>query len=71
MHPADIQALLKKQDATQASIAETLKTSEASVSMTISGNIRSKGIAEEISKVTGLSIHKLWPGKYKQEQHHE
>ena len=67
MHPADIQAAIKKAGASQSSIGRELpgKTvSRMAVSHVISGRSKSARIALRISEVTGVPVRELWPGKY-------
>lgn len=64
MHPADIQAALKKAGKSQADIARELRVTPATVSEVIHGLTTSRRIANHISKITGLSLSKLWPGRY-------
>lgn len=64
MHPADIQAALKKHGSSQAKIADAGKVSRAHVSYVIQGRSKSRRIAELVSKATGIPLERLWPGKY-------
>jgi lambda repressor-like predicted transcriptional regulator len=64
MHPADIKAALAKRGSSQAKIAAAAKVSRAHVSYVIQGRSKSRRVAELISQVTGISIDRLWPGKY-------
>lgn len=64
MHPADINAALIKAGSNQARIAESLGVSNNAVSIVIHGRMKSLRIAMAISKITSLSIHTLWPGRY-------
>lgn len=64
MHPADIRAALTKSGKNQTQIAEELGVSHNAVSLVIHGRSKSFRIAKAISKITGLSVHILWPGRY-------
>ncbi len=64
MHPADILALLAKADHPQSKIARTLGVYQSAVSSVIYGKGASYKIASHIAKVTNVSIHTLWPGRY-------
>lgn len=69
MHPADIQAALKKRGSSQAKIAEASNVSRAHVSYVIQGRSKSRRIAEAISTTTGIPVDRLWPGKYLDSNH--
>jgi lambda repressor-like predicted transcriptional regulator len=64
MHPEDIKASLKKKGSSQAKIAKTLNLSRSTVAHVIMGHSKSRRVANEISRVTGLSLERLWPGRY-------
>lgn len=64
MHPADINAALIKKGVNQTIIAESLHISHVAVSHVIHGRSTSKRIADAVSAATGLSLDKLWPGRY-------
>lgn len=64
MHPADINAALIKAGSNQARIAEALSVSNNAVSIVIHGRMKSLRIANAIATTTGISINKLWPGRY-------
>jgi lambda repressor-like predicted transcriptional regulator len=64
MHPEDIKAALKKKGSSQVKVARTLKLSRSAVAHVIEGRSKSRRIADEISRVTGIPIDELWPGKY-------
>lgn len=70
MHPADINSALIKKGTNQTIIAEGLNISNVAVSHVIHGRSTSKRVAEAISKATGISINKLWPGRYPRETRH-
>jgi lambda repressor-like predicted transcriptional regulator len=61
MHPADIQAHLKKAAVTQAEIARSLGVTPTSVSSVIHGRYRSDRIRLAISRAIGHPISQLWP----------
>lgn len=69
MHPADIQAALKKRGSSQAKIADASQVSRAHVSYVIQGRSKSRRIADAISRTTGIPVDRLWPGKYLQPDH--
>lgn len=64
MHPADINAALLKKGTNQTIISESLGISHVAVSHVIHGRSTSQRIAEAVSKATGISVAKLWPGRY-------
>jgi len=64
MHPADIRAALNKSGKSQTQLAEELGVSDNAISLVIHGRSKSFRIARAISKITGLSVHILWPGRY-------
>lgn len=64
MHPADIQAALKKRGKTQASIATDLSVSKPHVAYVIHGRSKSGRVALAISQATGIPVDRLWPGQY-------
>lgn len=68
MHPADIHAALIKSGTNQAIIADQLNVSRSAVTLVIKGNSTSKRIADAISRATGISINKLWPGRYSRQK---
>lgn len=63
MHPAEINAEIRKAGATQTAIAETLGVSPATVSAVINGRIKSKRVASAIALVVSRSVVSLWPEK--------
>lgn len=69
MHPADIKAAINKAGTNQAEIAQSLKgrkVSPSAVWSVIHGVSRSADIAQQIARITGMPVAKLWPGKYPQ-----
>jgi lambda repressor-like predicted transcriptional regulator len=70
MHPADIKALIKKAGQSQSEIARKLPgrggrtLTVGSVYLVIEGQSKSSRIAQHISKLVGVPVGKLWPGKY-------
>ncbi len=64
MHPADIQAALKKKGVTQAAIACKLGVSEMTVSRVVRGTDSSRRVAQAISEVIGIPVSTLWPERY-------
>lgn len=64
MHPADINAALIKKGSSQSEIARALSVSPMGVSQVVHGRSKSRRIADAIAKITGISIHTLWPGRY-------
>lgn len=66
MHPADIQAAIKKRGYTPADIARHLKVSRSAVSAVIYGH-PSRRIATTIAKLIGRPVDELWPGQYPDE----
>lgn len=68
MHPADIKAALQKRGSSQAKIAEAAKVTAAHVSYVVQGRSKSRRIANLISNATGISVDRMWPGKYDTDQ---
>ncbi len=64
MHPADIQAALKKKGITQAAIARQLSVSEMTVSRVVRGTDSSRRVAQAISDIIGIPLNNLWPERY-------
>ncbi|HEY4761797.1 MAG TPA: helix-turn-helix domain-containing protein [Thermoguttaceae bacterium] len=64
MHPADIQAAIKKAGSSQAEIARALGVTRGAVSFVVAGHSTSERIATEIATITGIHIDRLWPGRY-------
>lgn len=64
MHPADIQAALKKAGYSQTAIAEALQVSRTAVSHVLHGRGTSRRIAAYIAKLIAKSLSDIWPGKY-------
>lgn len=64
MHPADIQAALKKLGITQRTIANELDVSEVTVSTVIKGRVTSRRIADFISAKINRNVDAIWPDKY-------
>jgi lambda repressor-like predicted transcriptional regulator len=67
MHPADIQAALRKAGVSQQDIAQKYDVSKSTVSQVIHGISKSRRIAEEIAIVIGKEIANIWPGSYEQD----
>lgn len=64
MHPADIQAELKKRGITQKEIAESLGVSEMSISMTINKKSVSDHIMKAVAKAIGRDPRAVFPEYY-------
>lgn len=66
MHPADINAALKKAGTSQAQLARRLGVSHTAVCHVVNGrpNNRSRRIAKAISHAAGISMKELWPDAY-------
>lgn len=64
MHPADIKASLEKKGRPCAWIARELGVTPTSVSRVIKGDLVSRRIASRIATELGVSLNRLWPGKY-------
>ena len=69
MHPADINAALRKAGSSQARVARSLAAdglpvTHSAVHMVVSGRGASARIARRISEITGLPVARLWPGRY-------
>jgi lambda repressor-like predicted transcriptional regulator len=65
MHPADIQAALKKKGASQQSVADQAGVTHSCVSHVIRGRGKSRRVADLVAAVTGIPVEKLWPGEYR------
>lgn len=66
MHPADIKAALEKKGRPAVKVARRLHINKATVSRVIHGRDTSRRVADEISRVTGIPISQLWPGRYEE-----
>lgn len=64
MHPAYIQAELKRRQVTQRAIAKKFKVSPSFVGKLIRGQTSSHRIARDIARRLGVSVHQLWPDRY-------
>jgi lambda repressor-like predicted transcriptional regulator len=64
VHPAEIQALLKKRGIKQADIARECEVSRTIVGDVIQGRRRSKQVEQRISELTELTPPELWPQWY-------
>lgn len=70
MHPADINAALRKAGSSQAKVSRWFAehgenpVSQAAVHQVISGRGVSARIARRISEITGVPVARLWPGRY-------
>jgi lambda repressor-like predicted transcriptional regulator len=64
MHPSLIKAHLKMAGSSQIAIAKTLGINNSTVARVIEGRDKSRRVAEEIARVTGIPLETLWPGKY-------
>lgn len=65
MHPADIQAALKKKGVTQRAIAGELEVSDVTINNVISGRGTSRRIANLIARLIDKDVEEIWPGRYK------
>ncbi|HOW46651.1 MAG TPA: helix-turn-helix domain-containing protein [Rubrivivax sp.] len=69
MHPADINAALRKAGSSQAAVARSLAAdgrpvSHGAVHLVVSGRGTSARIARRISEITGTPVSRLWPHRY-------
>lgn len=64
MHPAEIQALLKKRGIKQADVARECDVSRTIVGDVIQGRRRSKMVEQKISELAELTPPELWPQWY-------
>lgn len=64
MHFADIQAAIKRAGSSQVEIARQAGASETVVYQVIRGKAKSWKVAQVVSRTTGLSVDRLWPGAY-------
>ena len=64
MKQIDIQYAIKSAGSSQARIARELQVSKVTVSYVVAGKTTSRPVASCISRITGLSLDTLWPGKY-------
>jgi lambda repressor-like predicted transcriptional regulator len=67
MHPADIQAALRKAGVSQKTIADKFGVTESTVSQVIHGQSKSRRVAEYMASVIEKEIHNIWPGSYEQD----
>ena len=65
MHPEQIKAAIRMTGITPTELSRTLGVSHTCVAHVIAGRGTSARVAKRISEVTGISIAKLWPAKYK------
>lgn len=66
MHPADITAALAKKGHDFTSLAASLKppVSRSLVGKVIHGSRRTRKVQKAISRITGKSLHELWPDQH-------
>jgi lambda repressor-like predicted transcriptional regulator len=64
MHPADIKAALQKKGSSLAKVARELEVTPPTVTQVVYGRATSRRIANEISRQSGVSISKLFRGRY-------
>ncbi len=64
MHPAFIQAEMKKSGTTQVTIARSVGVSAMTVSQVIHGTTTSRRVAQAISEAIGIPMDTLWPERY-------
>lgn len=64
MKPPLITAHLQIAGTRPRELAEQIGVTESAVNHCIHGRSTSRRIATEISRVTGLSLNALWPGRY-------
>ena len=65
MHPADIKAALNKAGCSMKMIADWAGVNQSAVSHVVYGRSTAISIAIMISKETGFSLEKIWPGRYR------
>lgn len=59
-----IKAELRVRGYTLRRLAERLDVAESSVWRIVNNRASSRRIAKEISRITGISVSELWPGRY-------
>lgn len=64
MKRGEIRAALLMADTSQISIAKSVGVKPASVSLVISGRMRSRRIEQAISQATGIPLETLFPDRY-------
>ena len=64
MHPEQIKAAIRMKKEDFQTIAAACAVSNTTVSHVVHGRGTSSPVAKHISKITGLSIATLFPGKY-------
>jgi hypothetical protein len=67
MTPLQIKQALEEKEIRQIDVVVALgmpKTSRPIVSAVINGTSRSRRVEKQISKITGLALHELWPDWY-------
>ncbi len=63
MHPADIQAALKKKGLNHQKVANSLDppVDRSTVTKVIHGDLENRAVREAIAKIIGLPVRRLWP----------
>ena len=66
MHPADITAALVKKGHDFTSLAASLKppVDRSLVGKVVHGSRQTHRVQKAISRITGLTLHELWPEQY-------
>lgn len=64
MHPADIQAALKKRGYSMADIGTALEVDRGAVYKVVHDKSRSRKIANAISKIIDKPVEEIWPDAY-------
>lgn len=64
MHPADIKAALQKRGYWITDVARGLGVTPSAVSLIVRGEKKSRRVAREISRLTGIPVGRLFPGQY-------
>lgn len=66
MHPADIKAALQKRGYWMTDVARGLGITSSAVNLIVRGEKKSRRVALEVSRLTGIPVSRLWPGAYPQ-----
>lgn len=64
MHPSFIKAELQLKGFRMRTLAKRLHVTDSSVWRVVHGEARSRRIAKEISRITGIPVSQLWPQRY-------
>ena len=66
MKAVDIRIELLRRGYSNRKVAKALRLADTTVSNVISGNGKSRRVAQKIASITGIPVSRLWPGSYPQ-----